>query len=436
MASEFKLPELGDGIEEAQVVSVMVAEGDEVDADAGVIEVETDKAVTEVPISAAGTIASIKVGEGDTVKPGDVILTYEPGDNGAAAAPEAEPAKEEPKQEAAPEAAPAEPEPAKPRAAPAPVKPSTPVAAVAPGPDRGQPVFAAPNVRKFAREVGVDLTRVEGSGPGGRIDLEDVKAAARQQTATVGGGGAVAAAPLPDFSQQGPIDVAKMSMIAKKTAEHMAMCWATIPHVTLHDTVDVTDLEAFRKQHKSVVERAGGKLTVTSILVKLLVGALKEFPILNASVDMANHQIIYKQYYNIGVAADTPRGLVVPVVRDADQLSLTQVSVTVNELAAKAREGKLSLEQMQGGTFTITNLGGIGIGHFAPIVNHPEVGILGVGRAVATPVDDGQGGYKTRLMMPISISFDHRIVNGADGARFVNWLKRAIEQPLSVLIDA
>lgn len=423
MASEFKLPELGENINEAQVVSVMVAEGDAVATDDPVIEVETDKAVMEVPLTVAGTVVKIHVAEGDTLHVGDVIATIDgSGDAPAAASPEEK--KEAPKAEAAPAPTP---EPAKPQAAPAQVE----VAST----DSGRPVFAAPHVRKFAREVGIDIARVEGTGPGGRISVEDVKAHARTSPAGDGAGAAIVAPPLPDFSAQGAVEAEKMSMIARKTAEHMALCWATIPHVTLHDTVDVTDLEAFRQSHKKQVERAGGKLTVTSMLAKLVTSALKEFPVANASIDMANQQIVYKKYYHIGIAADTPRGLVVPVIRDADKLTLTEVSVQIGEMATKAREGKLAIEDMQGATFTITNLGGMGIGHFTPIVNHPEAAILGVGRAVSTPVlVDGQ--MKTRLMMPLSLSFDHRLINGADGARFMQWLKRAIEQPLSVLIDA
>ncbi len=430
-AVEFGLPFMGDGIDEAQVVSVMVSVGDAVDVEAEIVEVETDKAVTPVPIDVAGTIQAIHVGEGDTVKPGTPLVTITPG-SGAAGKAASQPAT------ATPTPAPAAPA-ATPSAPAAPAQPQSPPAqvSVASGAPDGGPVFAAPNVRKFAREVGVDITRVTGTGPGGRITQDDVKARARTQPAAAAGGGGVsiADAPLPDFTGQGEVEATKMSMIAKKTAEHMALCWATIPHVTLHDTVDVTDLEEFRQSQRKRVEKAGGKLTVTAILVKLITSALKEFPIVNASIDTANQQIIYKKYYHIGVAADTPRGLVVPVIRDADQQSLTNVSVQLGEMAAKARDGKLAIEDMQGATFTITNLGGMGIGHFTPIVNHPEAAILGVGRAVPTPVYvDGQ--LQQRLMMPLSLSFDHRLVNGADGARFMQWLKRAVEQPLSVLIDA
>jgi pyruvate dehydrogenase E2 component (dihydrolipoamide acetyltransferase) len=297
-------------------------------------------------------------------------------------------------------------------------------------------VFAAPSVRKFAREVGVDLSRVTGTGAGGRITTDDVKSYARSQPSDNGAGAAISPPPLPDFAAHGEVDVQPMSMIARKTAEHMALCWALIPHVTLHESVDVTDLEAFRQANKDVAERAGGRLTITAILVKLVAQGLKEFPILNASVDTANRQIIYKKYIHIGVAVDTPRGLVVPPVRHADRMNLVKVCVALGDLAERAREGKLALEELTGGTFTITNLGGIGVGNFSPIVNWPEVAILGVGKAEPTAVETSPGQYHSRLMMPISLSFDHRVVNGADGARFLQWLKRAIEQPLSVLVDA
>lgn len=475
MATEFKLPELGENINEAQVVSVMVSQGETVDAEQDVIEVETDKAVMPVPVTAAGKVTQVMVSEGDTLKVGDTILTLEAGDNGktepsdsakkaqAASASESE-SQAPPEAEAASDAeadppqaareaptAPAGPAPEdqaeKAEAQKKPDEASTPepehvdadVPSEAPStaaPADRMPVFAAPSVRRFARDIGVDITQVKGTGPGGRISEDDIKRFARAggsgAAAPVTGGGI--APPLPDFSQQGPVDRQAMSMIAKKTAQHMATCWATIPHVTLHEDVDVTDLEHFRQASKKMVEREGAKLTVTAMLVKLTVAALKQFPILNCSYDHRKQELIYKQYYHIGVAADTPRGLVVPVIRDADTKSLVQISRELGEMAAKAREGKLALEDMQGGTFTITNLGGIGCGHFTPIVNYPEVGILGIGSARQRMVEV-EGEQRNRLIMPTSISFDHRVVNGADGARFLQWVKNAIEMPLGALLS-
>lgn len=472
MATEFKLPELGENIEEAQVVSVNVSKGDAVEKDQAVVEVETDKAVMEVPIDQGGTVQQVMVSEGDTLKVGQAILTLE-GEGGggeaegqqtkaaeeggegasesatATATAEAEPAEEAESEEKAAGEKPAEQPPAEEQARPAAaaageVKESrtTEPAPVQPGEsDERTPVFAAPSVRRFAREVGVDIGQVRGSGPGGRISTDDVKRHARQ----VGGDGratgapaAAAAAttpPLPDFSEEGPIERKAMSMIAKKTAQHMAQCWATIPHVTLHEDVDVTDLESFRQANKGHVEHEGGKLTVTAILVKLIVAALKQFPTLNCSYDSRSQEMIFKKYFNIGVAADTPRGLVVPVLRDADQKSLTEISLELTDLAKQARDGKLSLEQMQGGTFTVTNLGGIGCGPFTPIVNHPEVAIMGVGTARDVVVEVDNGRCIKRSMMPLSLSFDHRVVNGADGARFLTWVKNAIEHPLGALLS-
>lgn len=473
MATEFKLPELGENIEEAQVVSVNVAKGDSVEADQEVVEVETDKAVMPVPIDQAGTIQQVMVSEGDTLKVGQTILTVDGGGGEASGGGESEQAAEaeaegesESKQatavatepapaeqaEASAEAGKGEAEAPEAQSQPAPAEESetsgevketrtTEPAPVQPGEsDQRTPVFAAPSVRRFAREVGVDITQVRGSGPGGRIGMNDVKSHARHVTSGNGQVAAtasprLAAPPLPDFAKEGPVERKAMSMIAKKTAQHMATCWANIPHVTLHEYVDVTDLESFRQANKGHVQHEGGKLTVTAILVKLTVAALKQFPTLNCSYDSKSQELIFKQYYNIGVAADTPRGLVVPVLRDADRKSLTEISVELTDLAKQARDGKLALEQMQGGTFTITNLGGIGVSEFTPIVNHPEVAILGVGTARDQVVEVDNGRYVKRSMMPLSLSFDHRVVNGADGARFLTWVKNAIEHPLGALLS-
>jgi len=459
MATEFKLPELGENINEAQVVGVMVSEGDAVEAEQDVIEVETDKAVMPVPAPAAGTIGKLSVQEGDTLKVGDLIATIEEGDGQASEGGESEEEEKaeakdqsaeadrkedkqakkaetaEAKQGAKVEAASGTGTPWESQEAESATRDAEPPREVAdvserehgdePGADR-LPVFASPSVRRFAREVGVDITDVEGTGPGGRISEDDVKSHAREHGSGNGrAASAPSAGPLPDFSKQGPVEREPLSMLAKKTAEHMAMCWSTIPHVTLNETIDATDFENFRQANKRVAEKAGGKLTPTAMLVKIVVAALKQYPILNCSYDAKQQELIKKGYYHIGVAADTPRGLVVPVIRDADQKSLVDIAVELGELAEKARSGKLTLDDMTGGSFTITNLGGIGVGHFTPIVNHPEVGIFGVGTARET---DG------RLMMPVSLSFDHRVVNGADGARCLTWIKNAIEQPLGALL--
>ncbi len=248
-----------------------------------------------------------------------------------------------------------------------------------------------------------------------------------------GGSRAPARKALPDFRKWGDIDRKPMSNVRKKTALQMEAGWYA-PHVTLHDKADVTALEQFRQQYKATVEQAGGKLTITAMLLRIVSAALKKFPALNCSIDMSQDEVIYKKYVNVGVAADTPRGLVVPVILHADQKTVTQLSVELTEMASRARAGKLSLEEMSGGTFTITNLGGIGIGHFTPIINDPEVAILGIGRSSNEPVYvDGQ--FLPRLMMPLSLSFDHRIVDGADGARFLRWIVQAVEQPLLLAME-
>ncbi len=448
MAVEFKLPELGENINEAQVVTINVAEGDAIDAEQEVIEVETDKAVMPVPAPAAGTVGSIKIKEGDTLKVGDVIFTIEEGGGGgekkkqkeeAPAAKKQAEAEPEPREDPQAEAEP-EPEKAKSQApadasAQVPQKTDAPPPAPPRGDDDRLPAFAAPSVRRFARELGVDIARVEGTGPGGRISIDDVKNHSRSHGT---GGAASVGAPslagaLPDLAQYGPVEREAMSMIAKKTAAHMAMCWATIPHVTLHQEVDATDMEAFRGSHKRVVEKAGGKLTPTAILVKIVAEALSRHPMLNCAYDAQKQELVYRNYVHVGVAVDTPRGLVVPVLRDADTKSLADISVELGEFAEKARGGKLALEDMQGGCFTITNLGGIGVEQFSPIVNWPEVGILGVGTASQRLVERNDD-VESRLMMPLSLSFDHRVVNGADGARFLQWIRNAIEQPLAAFL--
>lgn len=290
-------------------------------------------------------------------------------------------------------------------------------------------VPAAPSVRRLARELGVDISRVSGSGPGGRIAPADVKDFAK---AVVTGGAAlaptVAAGPLPDFSKWGPIERRTMSGIRRKTAEHMSRAWLTIPHVTQHDHADITALEALRRRYGPQAEAAGGKLTITAIALKVVAAALKRFPQFNASVDAAAEEIVYKHYVHVGVAVDTERGLLVPVIRDVDRKGLVDLAVELAQASEKARAGKLALAEMEGGSFTITNLGGIGGTGFSPIVNYPEVAILGLSRARMEPVVAG-GQFEPRLMMPVSLSYDHRVIDGADAARFLRFVAEAFEQP-------
>jgi pyruvate dehydrogenase E2 component (dihydrolipoamide acetyltransferase) len=282
----------------------------------------------------------------------------------------------------------------------------------------------------------VDVTAVPGTGSGGRVTLEDVKGYAKRMLQ--GGAPAAAAArqpaPLPDFSAWGAVRREKMSTIRRLTAEHMDRCWSTVPHVTQHGEADITRLESFRKRFGARTEKEGIKITPTAVLVKLVSGALKAFPNLNASVDMASGEIVYKDYVHIGVAVDTPKGLVVPVIRDADRKGIRALAGELGETAQRARDGRISPDELQGGTFTVSNLGGIGGTYFTPIVNHPEVAILGVGRAAQRAAWNGTA-FEPRLIMPLSLSYDHRLIDGAEGARFLRWLTEAIEEPLLLALE-
>jgi pyruvate dehydrogenase E2 component (dihydrolipoamide acetyltransferase) len=293
------------------------------------------------------------------------------------------------------------------------------------------PAPAAPSVRRTARELGVEIGEVPGTGPNGRISVEDVKAhVKRLVTSGVGRGGGGAGVALPDFSRWGTVERQPMRPVRRKTAEHLSAAWATIPHVTQCDLADITGLEELRKKYTKQVEAAGGNLTVTSIAVKVIAAALRKFPQFNASIDLAADEIIVKQYVNIGVAVDTDRGLLVPVIRDADRKNIVQLSVELAQLSEKARNRKIALEEMQGGCFSISNLGGIGGTYFTPIVNAPEVAILGISRARMEPVYDRQTGqFAPRFMLPLSLSYDHRVIDGAAGIRFLRWVAEALEQP-------
>jgi pyruvate dehydrogenase E2 component (dihydrolipoamide acetyltransferase) len=298
------------------------------------------------------------------------------------------------------------------------------------------PAPAAPSVRRMARELGVDINQVVGTGDGGRISIEDVKAFAKRLVEGGSRGGAAQAEPLPDFSRFGPVERQPMRAVRRKTAEHLSAAWATIPHVTQFDLADITGLEELRKKYAKQVEAAGGNLTVTSIAVKIVAAALKVFPQFNASIDLAASEIIIKKYVNIGVAVDTDRGLLVPVIKDADRKNIVQLSVELAQLSEKARTRKIALEEMQGGCFSISNLGGIGGTYFTPIVNAPDVAILGVSRARMEPVYNKESGqFSPRLMLPLSLSYDHRAIDGADGIRFLRWVCEALEQPFVLALQ-
>jgi pyruvate dehydrogenase E2 component (dihydrolipoamide acetyltransferase) len=444
MAVEFKLPELGENIEKGDVVRVLVAVGDPITVDQSILELETDKATIDVPSSVSGVVKEIRVKAGDKVKVGQVVLVADEAAAGAAAAkakPVAPAPAPERKAAPPPEAVAAAATDSTPRHEVIPISVArvAPLVAARPAPamSSGPLVPAAPSVRKFARELGVDIRAVGGTGPGGRIGQDDVKDHVRSE---LSGGSARAfqAGPLPDFSKYGEVDIKPMSSIRRKTAEHLTAAWQA-PHVTQHDRADVTDLEEFRKTYGPRVEKAGGKLTVTAILLKVCAQAIARFPQFASSVDMANEAIVFKKYCHIGVAVDTPNGLLVPVIRDADRKTVTEMAVELTVLSQKARDRKLSLDEMAGGVFSISNLGGIGGTSFTPILNRPEVAILGVSRTATEPVwrpsaPAGPGQFVPRLMLPLSLSYDHRAIDGADAARFLRFVADAIEQPMSMYL--
>jgi pyruvate dehydrogenase E2 component (dihydrolipoamide acetyltransferase) len=298
------------------------------------------------------------------------------------------------------------------------------------------PAPAAPSVRRTARELGVEIGEVQGTGPNGRISIEDVKAHVKRLVTSGAGRSAAPAVALPDFSRWGSVERQPMRGVRRKTAEHLSAAWATIPHVTQCDLADITGLEELRKKYAKQVEAAGGNLTVTSIAVKIVASALRKFPQFNASIDLAADEIVVKKYVNIGVAVDTDRGLLVPVIRDADRKNIVQLSVELAQLSEKARNRKISLEEMQGGCFSISNLGGIGGTYFTPIVNAPEVAILGISRARMEPVYNKETAqFVPRFMLPLSLSYDHRVIDGADGIRFLRWVAEALEQPFLLALQ-
>ena len=473
MATDVTLPELGENIEAGDVAAVLVSPGDRVEKDAPLLELETDKAVVEVPAPDAGVVTAILVEAGDTISVGDTIARLEPDADGAEAAPqpEAPPAAQpapadEPPAGAVPEpspalapaggllaaaagvtaATPAEPAPTAPPLAAA--EPTAPAPAAAPTPAGGGPTFAnvsemvqpipaTPTVRRLAREIGVDIAAVTGTGEGGRILLEDVKATAKrllQAPAAIAAAAHPAAPPLPDFAQWGPVEEAAMNAVRRTTATHLSAAWQTIPAVTQLDKADITDLEQLRKRYAPRAEAAGGKLTVTAILVKVLATALKVFPQFSASIDMARATVVYKRYCHIGIAVDTDRGLLVPVIRDADRKNIIEIAAALGEISARARARKLSPAEMAGGCFTISNLGGIGGSHFSPIINAPEAAILGISRAETEPVWR-DGAFVPRLRLPLSLTYDHRLIDGADGIRFLRWIIEALEQPLLLALE-
>ncbi len=476
---DFKLPDLGENIESGDVVSVMVSEGDVIKANQDVIEIETDKAVIAVPSDAAGKVAKIHVAKGQTVKPGQVILSLEAAAASASTAPKAAAPAAKATAPAKPAAAPPKAAAAKPAATAAPAKPAaTPKAAevaqatatrtasdsssssssrspapagnghAAPNPpspptdeaddestDTALAAPAGPAVRRLARELGVDLDRVRGSGPDGRIMREDVINAVRQANAvasSAGGAGEMVGATGSD--SYGPIRRETMTKIRKTIATNMVRSVSTIPHLTNFDDADITELEDLRKESAASYADSGIKLTSLAFVLKAVALALKQHPTLNASLDMEAGEVIYKNYVNLGVAVDTDRGLIVPVLRNVDRMSIPQIAQNIQAAAEKVRDGKQTLDDLRGGTFTISNLGAVGGKYSTPIINHPEVAILLAGRSRKMAVVTKDDRIVSRLMMPLSLSYDHRIVDGAAAARFLNEVIGYLESPGRLLL--
>jgi len=426
---DFRLPELGENIESADVTNVLVKVGDTIEKDQAILEIETDKATIEVPSTLSGKVVEVLIKSGEKAKVGEVMIKVESGAEAVEESKQVEVKKEKvselPKVESKKESVPLTGE-----------RPS-----IQPMETDNQPPIlkgaapAAPSVRRIAREIGVDINKVPGTGPGGRISMDDVKAFSKKMHESYAQGGGtglnIKTEALPDFSKFGDIKKVEMTNIRKKTADHLSYAWATIPHVTQFDKADITLLEKTRKELNKNSEI---KLTVTAILVKIIVEALKKFPQFNSSIDMEKKEIIYKNYFNIGVAVDTEFGLIVPVIKNSDKKSLTEISIEMNSLAEKARNKKIGLDDLQGGSFTISNLGGIGGTYFTPIVNSPEVAILGVSRGSLEPVWNGYGVFEPRLLLPLSLSYDHRIIDGADAIRFLRFVVEALEQPIKLLL--
>ncbi|SFO63068.1 pyruvate dehydrogenase E2 component (dihydrolipoamide acetyltransferase) [Variovorax sp. OK605] len=437
---DVKVPDIGD-FKDVAVIELLVKVGDTIAAEQSLITVESDKASMEIPSSAAGVLKELKVKVGDTVNIGDLIAVLE-GSVAAAAAPAAAPAPAQAAAAAPATASASAPAPAPAAAAAAPAAAHQPTAAPS-----GNLPHASPSVRKFARELGVPLEEVKGSGPKGRITQDDIqnftkavmsgqastKASAAKAPAGGGDGAALGLIPWPkvDFTKFGAVERKDLSRIKKLSGANLHRNWVMIPHVTNNDDADITELEAFRVSTNKENEKSGVKVTMLAFVIKAVVAALKKFPEFNTSLD--GDQLVYKQYYNVGFAADTPNGLVVPVLKDADKKGILQISAEMGELAKKARDGKLGSADMQGGCFSISSLGGIGGTHFTPIINAPEVAILGLSKSAMKPVWDGKQ-FVPRLTLPMSLSYDHRVIDGALAARFNAYLGQVLADYRRILL--
>jgi pyruvate dehydrogenase E2 component (dihydrolipoamide acetyltransferase) len=427
MARSFKLPDLGEGVHEGEVLAVHVSVGQEVKEGDIILEVETDKAAVEIPSPFSGRVSEVLVKPGDTVKVGDVMMIFGNGEETEAV--EIEKLKKSPAETVENE--------------------KTEVSKGAA--EKKGPVPASPATRRLARELGVDLHQVEPTGPGGRVTAEDVRSFAHAGKEKVPASSsveviavetpqlAIRPAALPDFTKWGPVERVPFRSIRRATAKQMVIAWSQIPHVTSQDQVDITKLEAFRRKHKAEIEAAGGRLTMTVFALKAVATALKMHPQFNATLDVEAEQIIIKNYFHIGVAVNTDNGLIVPVVRDVDRKSIKELAVELHDIVQQTRERKISREQLQGGTFTITNAGAMGGGYFAPIINFPEVAILGMGQGRLQPavVNKGHGEHEIapRLIMPIVLCIDHRVLDGADAIQFLKVVIDTLEDPDELLIS-
>ncbi|MCX4188084.1 dihydrolipoyllysine-residue acetyltransferase [Methylophaga sp. OBS4] len=434
---ELKVPDIGD-FDAVEIIEVLVAAGDSVDENQEVITVESDKAMMEIPASHSGVIKEMKVAVGDKVSEGTVIALLE--------AAEAAPAAETPAAEQEPEAdpAPAEAEQKKAAAAPQLAAAEQPqqelVEPIPYAPDSKSGIkraHASPSVRRFARELGVVLTSVTGSGPKGRITREDVqnyvKQALTAPAAAPVQGSAIPPVPVVNFAQFGEVETEELSRIKKISGKHLHACWLNIPHVTQFDEADITELEKFRKENKEMAAQKGVNLTPLVFIMKAVVACLKQYPEFNASLSEDKESLVFKRYYNLGVAVDTPNGLMVPVIKDVDKKGFLELAGELGEISSRAREGSLTAKDLQGGTFSISSLGGIGGSFFTPIINAPEVAILGVSRHKMQPVWNGKE-FEPRLMLPLSISYDHRVIDGAAGARFTVMLSQMLSDIRKVLL--